>query len=1099
MNFNNKISRFFIPAKEKIKFFFYFVKGNNFFRRNNTKDLRFPIVSIVNILLLLFLVLPNENISAQVRSLNFDFIATDKGLSQNTIHCILQDKQGFMWFGTEDGLDRYDGYNFTVFKNDPREQNSIPDNFIWTIYEDNSGTIWVGTNNGGLCKFNSAKQNFTIFKNNPNDPFSLSDNNVRAIYQDSKGIIWIGTNSEGLCKFNPKKQNFTIFKNDPKNPFSIGNNYIRTIIQDLKGYLWIGTEGGGLFKFDKNTGKFYRYSHNDNDPHSISNDDIISLCLDNKGVLLIGTLTGLNKYNSVKNNFTNIDENKSIMSNHSNSMINSILEDRSGKIWVGTGGGLFQLDYNSEKLIDIDQPSLNFNNNNILSLLEDRTGLIWIGTAERGIAKYDIERMRFTQFKHDPSDPNSLSYNTIRSFYQEKSGVFWIGTLGGGLNKYNETTKKFTHYFHYSGNKFSLSDNSVSSIFKDKRGILWVGTWRGGLNKMISDKGSSGTKFIHFVHKNNDPNSLSSNIIQSIFEDKSGKLWIGTEVGLNLYDKKYNRFVTFLNDPNRSNSLSNNQVQSCISQDRNGNIWVGTWGGLNKISEPKDPNDYSTSDYKFTVYQNLYNDSYSLSDNRIISIYEDKLGNLWIGTYGGGLNKLSADQQNLPPGEAKFIRYSTKDGLPSNIIYGILEDDNGNLWLSTDNGLSKFNLAKQIFRNYNESDGLQSNQFFWGAALKSINGELFFGGINGFNAFYPSKLKDNPYVPPVVITDFNIFNNPVPIGLKNSPLKEYIGKTDEIKLSYYQNVFSFEFAALDYTAPNKNQYAYMMEGFDKGWVKSGNRHFVTYTNLDPGNYTFYVRGSNNDGVWNTEGASIKIIILPPFWRTWWFIFCSFIAGGFLIVFLISYRIRHLLNIERFRTKLAADLHDNIGSSLTEISIISEVISKKLESFDAAAESINYLKIISDKSRSLIDNMSDIVWLVNPKRDSLYDLILRLRDTYAELSSYKSISFKSENLKSLERVSLSMEHRQHLYLLFKEGINNCIRHSGCTEISLNAFTRGKRLEMILKDNGNGFNVNELSEGNGLSNIQNRAKQIGGILNITSKLGEGTILHFIGNIS
>ncbi|MHB1687658.1 MAG: ligand-binding sensor domain-containing protein [Ignavibacteriaceae bacterium] len=1047
------------------------------------------------------------NFFPQVRDLNFDFISTDKGLSQNTIHCILQDRQGFMWFGTEDGLDRYDGYNFTVFKNDPRDPNSIPDNFIWTIYEDHEGTIWVGTNNGGLCKFNRDKQNFTIYKNDPNNSSSLSNNNIRTIYEDRSGVIWVGTNNEGLCKFNRDKQNFTIYKNDTNNSSSLSNNNVRTIIQDSQGYLWIGTEGGGLNKLDIKTGKFFHYNHTDGDPYSISNDDIISLCLGNNGVILVGTLTGLNKYNAGKNNFTKIVENKAVLSNHSNSMINSITEDRSGKIWVGTGGGIFQLDHSEERFVNIDQPSLNFNNNNILSLLEDRTGIIWIGTAERGIAKYDLERMRFMQFKHDPSNPNSLSYNTIRSFYQDNSGVFWIGTLGGGLNKYDEVTKKFTHYFHQPGDKFSLSDNSVSSIFRDNRGVLWVGTWRGGLNKMIGSGKSSAVKFIHYFH-NNNPNSLSSNIIQSIFEDRSGRLWIGTEVGLDLYDKKNNKFITFVNDPNNPNSLSNNQVQSCIYQDRNGFLWVGTWGGLNRITEPQNPNDYSPrqlAGYKFTLYQNLYNDSFSLSDNRVISICEDKQGNLWIGTYGGGLNKLPVDQQNLPAGKAKFIRYSTKDGLPSNIIYGILEDDNGNLWLSTDNGLSKFDPAKQIFRNYNESDGLQSNQFFWGAALKSKNGELFFGGINGFNAFYPSSLKDNPYIPPVVITDFNIFNKPVPIEQNGSPLKKYIAETDKITLSYSQNVFSFEFAALDYTSPNKNQYAYMMEGFDKGWVNSGNRHFVTYTNLDPGEYTFYVRGSNNDGVWNTSGASIKIIILPPFWRTWWFILSSFLAGSMVIIFLISYRVRHLLNIERFRTKLAADLHDNIGSSLTEISIISEVISRKLdlsnrlESSKAASDVLKSLNMISDKSRNLIDSMSDIVWLVNPKRDSLYDLILRLRDTYTELSSYKSISFKSENLKSLEKVSLSMEHRQHLYLIFKEGINNCITHSGCSEISLNAYLRGKRLEMILRDNGNGFDLEELPTGNGLSNIKDRAKKIGGVLNIYSKNGEGTTLQFIGNIS
>ncbi len=1050
--------------------------------------------------LLVIFILP-VNLTGQVRDVNFDFISADKGLSQNTIHSILQDKQGFMWFATEDGLDRFNGYSFTAFKNDPRDKNSISDNFIWTIYEDHEGTLWVGTNNGGLCKFNRDRQNFTIYKNDPANPTSLSNNNVRAIYEDHEGTLWVGTNNEGLCKFNRSRQNFTIYKNDPANSSSLSNNNVRAIIEDEEGNLWIGTEGGGLNKFDRKTGKFFRYNYTQNDPHSLSNDEVLSLFNDKKGDLWVGTLSGLCKFNRQKNDFTRILENKAALNSHSYSMINSIIEDKSGKIWIGTGGGIFLINKQEEKFVNIDLSSLNFNNisNNILSLFEDRTGIIWIGTAERGIAKYDRERMRFLLFKHDPSDPNSLSYNTIRSFYQDDPGTLWVGTLGGGLNRLDFSTNKFIHYFNQPGNKFSLSDNSVSSIFRDRQGTLWVGTWRGGLDKMISSGKSTSAKFIRYVHKSGDSNSLSSNIVQAIFEDNSSRLWIGTESGLDLYDKKNNKFIHFINNPQDSNSLSNNQVQSCIYQDRNGFIWVGTWGGLNKISLPKNPNDYSPAAYKFSLYRHFHNDSLSLSDDRVISIYQDIKGNLWIGTYGGGLNMLPANQQNLSSIKARFIRYSTKDGLASNIIYGILEDDNGNLWLSTDNGLSKFNPTKQTFRNYYESDGLQGNQFFWGAYWKSKSGELFFGGINGFNAFFPEKLKDNPNVPPVFITDFNVFNKPVPFNKSGSPLKIYITETKKIILSYYQNVFSFEFAALDYTAPNKNQYAYMMEGFDKGWVKSGNRHFVTYTNLDPGKYTFRVRGSNNDGVWNTKGASIKIIILPPFWRTWWFIFSSFIALSSVIIFFISYRVRHLLNIERFRTKLAADLHDNIGSSLTEISIISEVISRKLEPVNAEGDVLKSLRMISEKSRNLIDSMSDIVWLVNPKRDSLYDLILRLRDTYTELSSYKSISFKSENLKSLEKVTLSMEHRQHLYLIFKEGINNCITHSGCSEISLDAYVHGKRLEMVLKDNGNGFNFERSSSGNGLDNIKSRAKKIGGILNIYSEKNKGTTLQFIGNIS
>ncbi len=1041
-------------------------------------------------------------LNAQSTDLNFERILSDKGLSQNTIHYILQDKQGYMWFATEDGLDKYDGYNFTVYKNNPNNVNSIPDNFIWTLYEDKNGIMWIGSNSGGLSKFNIQTETFTNYKYRPNNPNGISNNNVRAILEDKKGNLWIGTEGGGLNKFNVKKNIFTHYLHDPKNSNSLSNNVVLSLYEDNSGILWIGTNEG-IDKFNISKNEFSSYRSVQNDTHSLSNDVILSIYRGSQGILWVGTLNGLNRFDEKQNLFTRYLTGPQNSIDINNNRINSILEDEYNVIWVGTGSGLYQFDRKEKKFVNINQISTNpsnLSNNNVLSLYEDNSGLIWIGTAEDGVVKFDRERMKFLHYKHEPNNPNSLSHNTIRAIYQDSSGMLWIGTLGGGLNIYDKSRNKFIDYKHSSDNKFSISDNSVSAISKDKDGNFWVGTWGGGLNEVVnySHKSYNNLKFKHFLHSSSNSNSVSDNVIQSIYQDSHGRIWIGTGYGLDLYDKQKNRFVNFINNPNDSNSISNNLVQSCIHDDKSGNLWVGTWDGLNKILiNPNSSIENIKSNIKFVHYTNKPNDKFSLSDNRVISMYEDEQGNLWFGTYGGGLNELPLDQVNKSnSGNVRFIRYSINDGLTSNIIYGILGDDEGNLWLSTDNGLSKFNPDTKVFRNYFESDGLQSNQFFWGARFRGLNGELFFGGTNGVNAFYPSSLRDNKHVPPIVITSFQIFNKPVEAGVHGSPLTETISETKKIKLTYNQNVFSFEFAALDFTSPNKNQYAYMMKGFDDNWIYSGNRRFVTYTNLDPGTYEFKVKGSNNDGIWNEKGVSLTIIILPPFWKTWWFILLSILFGGGFIVLFISYRIKHLLDIERFRTKLAADLHDNIGSSLTEISILSEVISKKLES--AAEDVKRSLRMISDNSRNLIDNMSDIVWLVNPKRDSLYDLILRLRDTYTELSSYASISFRSENIKSLEKVSLSMEHRQHLYLIFKEGINNCITHSGCTEISLDAFVKGKKLEMILKDNGKGFNLNEESSGNGLGNIKRRAEAIGGSVNITSNKGEGTTLIFVGNI-
>lgn len=1046
-------------------------------------------------LLLLIFALNSSKMDAQVTDLSFEHILSDKGLSQNTIHSVIQDREGFIWFATEDGLDKYDGYNFTVYKNDIHDKNSISDNFIWTIFEDKSGILWIGTNSGGLSKFNRNTEKFVNYKNIPGDSTSLSNNNVRTIVEDEDGILWIGTEGGGLNSFDKKTNKFVRYLHNKNNPKSINNNNVLSVMEDNKGVLWVGNDGG-LDRFNKSTKTFTHFSYDRKNQNSISNNIILSIYEDKNDALWVGTVDGLNKFNTKTNKFKRFLTDPLNINNLSNSRINAILEDKFGTLWVGTGSGLYQFDRQAKQFISLKQVSEHVNtliHNNILSLYEDNSGLIWIGTAEGGVVKFDRERMKFHHYKNNPTNNNSLNHNTVRAIYQDKNNILWIGTLGGGLNKFDVNKNKFTHFIHTQKDVSSLSDNSVTSILRDNGGTLWVGTWGGGLNKAVSQSDNL-IKFVHYRHHPSESNSISSDIIQAIYQDSKGRIWVGTGVGLDLLDKKNGTFRNFMNDPNNPNSISNNLIQSCLKEDKQGRLWIGTWDGLNVLQIKN--SSISDTNFKFISFKHNINDTASLSDNRVISIYEDKTGTLWFGTYGGGLNKLIVSDEVPGRIDAHFVHYSVKDGLASNIIYGILGDDQGYLWLSTDNGLSKFDPIKNTFRNYYASDGLQGNQFFWGASCKGTNGELFFGGTNGINAFFPSTLRDNTHVPPIVITNFQIFNQPAKAGDKNSPLEKSITETKSLEIPYNQNVFSFEYAALDFTAPNKNQYKYMMEGFDKSWIDAGNRRFVTYTNLDPGTYTFRVIGSNNDGIWNTSGASVQIRILPPFWRTWWFIIAAILVFGGIIASFITYRVKHLLDIERFRTKLAADLHDNIGSSLTEISILSEVISKKLDSADSQIK--KSLKMISNNSRDLIDNMSDIVWLVNPKRDSLYDLILRLRDTYTELSSYTSISFRSENLKSLEKVSLSMEHRQHLYLIFKEGINNCITHSGCTEISLDAYVRGKRLEMILKDNGTGFKMNGNESGNGLENIQRRARTIGGVLNIDSKIGEGTTLQFIGNI-
>lgn len=1045
-----------------------------------------------------------ESFSQTNRS-KFEHITTEKGLSQNTVHSIIQDRKGFLWFATEDGLNKYDGFSFITYRNNPSDSTSLSDNFIWKIFEDIDGTIWICTNNGGLNRFENETESFTRFQHSPLNPFSISNNSIRAIYQDRKGNLWIGTEGGGLNKLIPGTNKFIRFPSNYRDKNSLTSNYVRAITSDDAGYIWIGTNGGGLNKFDPDNNVFIHFQADKFRSGALPNNNIWALAFDSDNYLWIGTDgDGLVKYNG--NRFIPFRNSAADLNSIVNNVVTDIFEDQSGDLWISTEGGLCKFDKKKNKFDRfLNQPfdRTSLSNNFVRTVFEDRTGILWIGTVGGGVNKFIKEYKEITLYQHNPYNIYSLSSNMIRAINEDSDGNLWVGTLGGGLNKLKAGSDKFVNYKNDLDNVNSISDDGVTSIYEDRSGNLWIGTWGGGLNLLENNyrqkQSSTDLKFSHYFHDEYDENSLVSDIVQAINSDRLGNLWIGTENGLDYFDVRNDKFFHFQHDSQNDYSLSDNRIQSnCIIEDKSGLLWIGTWNGLNclVINENYSPDELK--DKLFFHYKYNSSDLKSLSDSRIISLYEDPKGIIWIGTHGGGLNKMikkSFIEGNKP--ELYFERYTEKDGLASNVIYGIQGDENGNLWLSTNKGLSKFNPETEVVRNYYESDGFQSNQYFYGASVAGKYGRLYFGGTNGLNSFVPSELRDNPFVPPIYITELQIFNTPVKVSDPDSPLKKSILETSQIELPYREYVITFEFVALDYMNPEQNKFEYMLEGFDNNWIPSGNRRFVTYPNLGDGQYIFRVKGTNSDGIWNKEGVSLNIIIHPPFWKSWWFLIISFLLVVGLIIYFVTAQIRQLLAVERLRTKLAADLHDNIGSSLTEISILSEVISTRLS--DSDKDVLKSLKMISDNSRELIDKMSDIVWLVNPKRDSLYDLILRLEDNYSEILSQTNVSFTSENLRSLERVSLSMEHRQHLYLIFKEGINNAITHGECSEIKLNANVRGKTLYMVLHDNGIGFTEETLKHrGNGLDNMKNRAKKIGGDLEIESVPNKGTDLRFTGII-
>lgn len=983
---------------------------------------------------------------------------------------IVQDNQGFMWIGTEDGLNRYDGAKFKIFRPVDGDASSISDVWIRTLTLDADGVLWVGTRQGGADRYDAGTGKFVRYQHIENVTESISNNNVRVIFSDAQHRLWFGTDG-GLDLFDPHSGGFEHFLPPGTKEF-----HVQSIAQDVQGNIWVGTLFG-LWSFDPSQKTFSFHKLGEKSPA------IYNILINSDGTLWLASLGGgLIHYDPQANSFKGILPGEGI----SNENARSLWRDPSGKIWVGTASGLDLFDPASGDFINFfNDPNVatSLGANFIYSLYQDHSGILWIGTYGGGLSVYDPLSNKFTHYYNEQNNPKSLGFNMVFSIAPAKDGTVWIGTLGGGLDHYDPLTDSFTHYRHDSTDPDSLRNDFIECVRATRDGMVWVGTDE-GLDRLDPASG----KFTHFPSDANDPAVLPGAMIYSVYQDSSDTIWIGTDNGLVRYDGSTQTFSRFAETGDTS-PLNNGTVND-VDEDHNGILWIGTFSrGLMRL----DPKTGAFRNYRYDV-----NRPGSISNDSILAIYESQNGSIWIGTAGGGLDRYD-------PATDSFTVYNDTDGLPNNVIYGILEDESGNLWLSTNFGVARFDPQTGKSRSYTNVDGLQSNEFNIGAYARDASGRMYFGGIDGLNIFLPSNVGDNRFAPPVRL---------VAVTQNGIPLKAAPESLQSIELKYPENSFEFESAALGFSQSNKNQYAYKLEGFDSEWYYAGTNRTGRYANLPGGKYTLRVKAANSDGVWNEEGLAIKVSVIPPFWKTWWFfgivafVLSTGVFGAYRLrvraVEMQKHELERQVNertqeIEKLfeqtkelaiveeRNRLARDLHDSAKqkafAALAELGAARSLTNGNRE---------KALKHVQEAETLVGDVIQEITFLIqeiHPAALKEKGLAPVLREYVFEWSNRTSIHV---DLKVEGEQRLSLEIEQALYRSIQEALANIARHSAANTTTLALDIQPGGVSISISDDGHGFNPDNTPNGMGLRSIRERVESIGGTFEIKSAVGKGTRL-------
>jgi len=800
-------------------------------------------------------------VSLPSRYLRFERLIPDsKGTSVTGISSILQDREGYLWFGTIAGLARYDGYRFIFHspESKPDSAGLSRGTVVYPAIEDSRGNIWIGTDGQGLFKFDRQKEVFVQYRHDPTDPASLSGNTVLAVQEDKAGNIWVGTRLNGLDRFDPGTGVFS------RVPLDTDAGAVWDLLVDRQGFLWVGTQEGGLYRRDPASGEIKNFRFILDNPRSLGSNTVWSIFQDSQGRLWIGTRGGgLNRFIESEESFIRFTGDEAHPRDLVSPAITAIAEDGGGRLWIGTSwDGLRVWDeksgeYSIVKLDSQDADSLA--DNNITSLLKDVSGIMWVGTARGGINKCLAGQVKFPHFKHNRYDPLSISRNDVRSLWADDSGKLWVG-LDEGLDEIDEKTGRVRRFRSDPKRKDGLSPGAVLALCQDGKGRVWAGTEDHGLDCYDPRTG----RFDHYLGDPGNPATLSNNRVYAIRPDRVDPdvLWVGSHQGLNRFDTRTRRFTRYLRDSTDEASLSGNIV-TAIFEGRSGYLWVGTHSGLNRLDRSRG---------KFARYVGGADTPSGTgpNDNIINCVHEDGEGIVWAGT-NNGLNRFD-------PARNRWDYYTTQNGLPGAVVCGILEDEYGRLWLSTNRGLARFSSRDGTFSNFGLHDGIQGNQFNAGACFKGSDGRMFFGGVNGLNAFRPEEIRANSFVPRVVWTAFYRNGQEVKIGELSSPRKP-------LELSSRFDVHEFEFASLCFVIPALNRFAYKLAPRDREWIDLGSENKVTVSSLKPGDYRLLAKGSSPDGIWNEDGLELAIHVVQPYWRTSWFavLVLLFVASGIFSV------------------------------------------------------------------------------------------------------------------------------------------------------------------------------------------------------------------------